>query len=60
MQRYFPSVAALCLFPLAGTGRAQDVVRVAPGRNKIILENAVQSADALDSLPAERSRGSNQ
>jgi oxalate decarboxylase/phosphoglucose isomerase-like protein (cupin superfamily) len=34
------TIAALCLFPLAGSGRAQDVVKVAPEHNKIILENA--------------------
>jgi oxalate decarboxylase/phosphoglucose isomerase-like protein (cupin superfamily) len=30
----------MCLLPLAGTCRAQDVVKVAPEHNKIILENA--------------------
>jgi hypothetical protein len=33
-------IAAQCLFLLAGTGSAQDVVKVAPEHNKIILENA--------------------
>ena len=40
MRRLSLSIATLCLFPFAGTGRAQDVVKVAPEHNKIILENA--------------------
>ena len=33
-------IAAQCLFLLAATGSAQDVVKVAAEHNKIILENA--------------------
>ncbi len=40
MRRLSLSIAILCLFSLAGTGGAQDVVKVAPEHNKIILENA--------------------
>jgi oxalate decarboxylase/phosphoglucose isomerase-like protein (cupin superfamily) len=34
------TIAPLCLFALAASGRAQDVVKVAAEHNKIILENA--------------------
>lgn len=40
MRKLCLLIAALCLFLLAGTGSAQDVVKVAPEHNKIILENA--------------------
>jgi oxalate decarboxylase/phosphoglucose isomerase-like protein (cupin superfamily) len=33
------TTAAMCLFALAGSGPAQDVVKVAPEHNKIIPEN---------------------
>jgi len=34
------AITALWIFPFAGMCRAQDVVKVAPEHNKIILENA--------------------
>ena len=40
MRKLCLFIAAPCLFLLAGTGNAQDVVKVAPEHNKIILENA--------------------
>jgi len=40
LRTFCITVAALCAFPLAWICRAQDVVKVAPDHNKIILENA--------------------
>ena len=40
MRKLPPTIAAACLFLLPGIGRAQDVIKVAPEHNKIILENA--------------------
>jgi hypothetical protein len=40
LRKFCIVVAALCSFSLAGICRAQDVVKVAPEHNKIILENA--------------------
>ena len=40
MRKLCLVIAAQCLFVLPGTGSAQDVVKVAPEHNKIILENA--------------------
>jgi oxalate decarboxylase/phosphoglucose isomerase-like protein (cupin superfamily) len=40
VRRLSLTTAAACLFPLAGICCAQDVVKVAPEHNKVILENA--------------------
>jgi mannose-6-phosphate isomerase-like protein (cupin superfamily) len=40
LRTFCITIVALCSFSLAGICRAQDVVKVAPEHNKIILENA--------------------
>ena len=40
MRKLSLTTAAMCLSPLAGICCAQDVVKVTPEHNKIILENA--------------------
>jgi len=40
LRKLPPTIAAACLFLLPGIGHAQDVIKVAPEHNKIILENA--------------------
>lgn len=54
MRKLCPTIAALCLFPLAGSGRAQDVVKAAPEHNIIILENADVRVIENTLAPGER------
>jgi hypothetical protein len=54
--RFVLTIAALCAFPFAGIAHAQDVVKVAPEHNKIILENADVRVSKTLLPPAKKMR----
>jgi hypothetical protein len=54
VQRFLPTIATLAPFPVAGIGRAQDVVRVTPEHNKKPSWKRAMCASSKTLLPQAR------